>query len=118
MKKNYCSLTAYCRYIICMLLIFLWLATDSSAQVIKHFDFKDEQPFNTLTSVSQDSIGAIWLGSDSGIFYFDGYELLSFDFSMSSRPYVNFLYSDKGSLYIGTNDSGRYYKKFLFIAKI
>ena len=68
MKKNYCSLTAYCRYIICMLLIFLWLATDSSAQVIKHFDFKDEQPFNTLTSVSQDSIGAIWLGSDSGIF--------------------------------------------------
>lgn len=104
MKKNYCSLTAYCRYIICMLLIFLWLATDSSAQVIKHFDFKDEQPFNTLTSVSQDSIGAIWLGSDSGIFYFDGYELLSFDFSMSSRPYVNFLYSDKGSLYIGTNE--------------
>ncbi|MBD3183842.1 response regulator [Candidatus Poribacteria bacterium] len=76
---------------------------------LRHYDINDGLSNNSVTTILQDSIGFIWIGTYHGLNRFDGYEFESFlddpdnPYSISDNR-INTIYEDYDkNLWIGTN---------------
>jgi signal transduction histidine kinase/DNA-binding response OmpR family regulator/ligand-binding sensor domain-containing protein len=91
------------------ILLFLYNNTFLSAIQISvtSLPFANQLPSNSVQRVFQDKEGYIWMGSEYGLFRYDGYHLLAFT---SDRTYPNlltnntitYLAEDESNLWIGT----------------
>lgn len=67
-------------------------------------DFKVVLSNNIVTSIAQDSLGFMWLGTNQGICRFDGYSALPYELTTRNDLYINFTKHLNGKLYIGSNN--------------
>ena len=78
----------------------------------RHITRSTGLPVETITSLAQDSTGFIWIGTNDGLFRFDGYNYKNFYSSAVNKAslysnYIFKLYVDsKGRLWIATYDKG------------
>lgn len=73
-------------------ILFLVSNTSSaqSNQIFSNLKVKDGLPSSTIRSITQDSKGFMWFGSDNGLVRYDGYDVQSFkNNSSSNNNYAN-----------------------------
>ncbi|MDQ3683331.1 MAG: hypothetical protein M3352_09700, partial [Bacteroidota bacterium] len=100
------------------LFAFVYLLTLSyhlKAQQVKFYSVMPPEGSSwgeTISSITQDHFGYIWLGSTVGLHRYDGYHLLSFKHD-PLNPYsiagndVRYLYTDRGgNVWVGLNEEG------------
>lgn len=68
----------------------------------------DGLPGNTVTAISQDPVGYLWLGTLNGLVRFDGlrFEVFGEDAGLPSSRILCLLHDSKGTLWIGTEGGG------------
>ena len=103
---------------------YLWLGTQGGG--ITRFDgysfwtpnsSLDEQPFNVVNDIAEDSQGTLWIATENGLFFYDGFELAKYN-QVQNLPsaYINDLHFDRnGVLWIGTG-KGLYAKDFSILS--
>ena len=75
-----------------------------------HYGIEKGLPETHIVSISQDSIGFIWLAGENGMFRFDGsqfraYQNSFFNTEQSSFSIINSLFTDsRGALWVGANN--------------
>ncbi|MBW6536417.1 MAG: hypothetical protein K0B11_15515 [Mariniphaga sp.] len=80
-----------------------------------HYGIENGLPESKIVSISQDSVGFIWLAGENGMYRFDGnrFNIYQTTFLNSSPvPFVriNTIYTDtKGTLWVGSNDGLSYF---------
>ncbi len=92
---------------ICLLgLIFLWTGLIGYAQKFQYVHYQGEEvPFENVNQVIRDSIGYIWLGTDQGLFRFDGKTFEDYNTSLWSKTIRAFTKDGNGTL-LFSNDTG------------
>ena len=82
----------------------------NSTQIrFKHLDLSSEIPNVTIRTMVSDQTGYLWLGTDSGLWRYDGYTLKSYAWinGTNQRLGVKKLFVDKNSsLWVGTAKDG------------
>ncbi len=90
-------------------------AQQSIADTIVHFDriqSRDGLPHQTVTSILQDQVGFLWLGTQDGLVRYDGHRFVTYrndpdDPSTLSNSWANILLEDdSGDLWVGTRGGG------------
>ena len=82
--------------------------SESIEPIFEHITVKDGLPENTLLAIYQDHFGYIWLGTQSGLVRYDGYEMKTYphipgDSLSLSDSRVTTIYEDRsGILWVGT----------------
>ncbi|MEM9100868.1 MAG: two-component regulator propeller domain-containing protein [Pseudomonadota bacterium] len=96
-------------------LLYLCILHNVQAISVSSLTINDGLKTNTVTSITQDTDGYIWLGSMSGLSRYDGYQLLSFRHetddprSLSDNHVTDLVIDNRGSLWITTwNGLNRY----------
>jgi len=92
------------------------LALDPGRQATQyvhdHYDRSDGLPAGAVWSLTQDSDGYLWLGTQNGLARFDGARFTVFDASstpgMSSQDIRDVLIDDRGQLWLGSYGGGVY----------
>ena len=98
-----------------ILLCFL-LSTHLSAQFVEP-QFDQISPLTIAKCIFQDSYGFIWIGDETGLVKYDGYNLkryscIPFDSTSISSSYVMAIDEDnKGNLWIGTHEGLNYFDR-------
>lgn len=105
-------------FILCTLYFILFLLTgqlpvqaqDDHIKTLTVVPIKS-QPSAVVVSVFEDSYGFIWLGTTSGIFRYDGYEFLKYNYDPKDNFSIppNFVFScfledENGNLWIGSEN--------------
>jgi len=100
------------KYVLIIILMFNILLISNTGNIrFKHF-LSNEIPPRVFNSIVQDNKGFMWFGSQSGLFRFDGYNLVSYkpkpgDKKSISDNYIRCVFKDHhGVLWIGTKDGG------------
>ncbi|MDH6312114.1 ligand-binding sensor domain-containing protein/signal transduction histidine kinase/DNA-binding response OmpR family regulator [Parabacteroides sp. PFB2-10] len=76
----------------------------------RHYEIKDGLPSNTVRTLTQDSRGFMWFGTENGLSRFDGYSFKNFQYTAGSPSsigsnYIYALYEDPNqNLWVGTDD--------------
>lgn len=116
MKKRSLLSVKLCVILISMLCIFAIIPNNLQAEEEEDKDlyfqdiFKLDMPI--LTSLVEDSDGLIWVPTQNGLVYYDGYDVVTYRSGEDSisNDYIQSIYEDsKGNLYIGTNGGGLNY---------
>ncbi|MDR2497630.1 MAG: response regulator [Tannerellaceae bacterium] len=94
----------------------------------RHYEVQDGLPSNTVRSLTQDSRGFMWFGTDNGLSRFDGYVFKNFkpvqgDSTSLGNRYIYAIYEDSHQiLWIGTDDGIYLYnpelEQFSFFSKL
>ena len=102
--------------LICTLLILVWISITSLSQepalIFRHLTRNNGLPVEKITCLAQDSTGFMWIGTNDGLFKFDGFNYKAFYSSprkdaMLHSDYILKLYTDsRGRLWIATYDKG------------
>lgn len=104
--------TSLLRAIILLGLVNLLLCPKAVAERFRfrHYEIENGLPSNTVRTLTQDSRGFMWFGTENGLSRFDGYSFKNFQydadapFSIGSN-YIYALYEDPNQdLWIGTDD--------------
>jgi ligand-binding sensor domain-containing protein len=105
----------YCKKIIsgffCLLLFYM--ATAQPADLIfKHLTKSSGLPVETITCLAQDSSGFIWMGSNEGLFRYDGFNFKEYHFNPGNKNSIpgnaisKVCVTRKGFLWIATLEGG------------
>lgn len=76
----------------------------------RHYEVENGLPSNTVRSLTQDSRGFMWFGTENGLSRFDGYSFKNFmpvqdDFTSLGNRYIYALYEDSQQiLWVGTEE--------------
>ncbi|NAS11553.1 ligand-binding sensor domain-containing protein [Poritiphilus flavus] len=93
----------------CLLgVIFLWTGLQGIAQKFQYVHYQGtEVPFENVNQAIQDSLGYMWLGTDQGLFRFDGKTFEDHNTSLRSKTIRAFAGGGTGTL-VFSNDTGIY----------
>ncbi len=78
----------------------------------KNFGPKEGLPLSSSTCILQDQFGLVWLGTQDGLYRYDGYQFIAYKFNPDdelsiSGNIVNCLLEDKvGNIWVGTDNGG------------
>lgn len=78
----------------------------------KNFGTKEGLPLSSSTCILQDQFGLVWLGTQDGLYRYDGYQFIAYKFNPDdeqsiSGNIVNCLIEDKqGNIWVGTDNGG------------
>lgn len=88
------------------------LLKNSFSQHPAYYQINDEQnlPSNEVYRVVQDEFGYIWLGSDAGLYRYDGFNFKSYVNSQQNGRAISFLQIDKKQRVWGKNFFGQIYR--------
>lgn len=76
----------------------------------RHYKVEDGLPSNTVRSLTQDSFGFMWFGTENGLSRFDGYTFKNFSYvsgdstSIGSNYIYSFYEDTEQKLWVGTNN--------------
>lgn len=98
-------------FILCMLLFHLPGGTQDNRYMLKPAEIKSLPSSNLLTSIVQDSLGFIWIGSMNGLYRYDGFKTVSYlhdkeDSNSLSHNFVQSIVHHKQQLWISTFGAG------------
>lgn len=114
MKKPHKNLSSF---LMLILLLLLFVPINSFSAVpgsfkFDHIDVKDGLSASTVTAITRDSEGFLWVGTSNGLNRYNGLDFITYRYdrddpnSISSNG-INVLYEDsKKNLWVGTNSSG------------
>ena len=78
----------------------------------------ENQPSAVVISIFEDSFGFIWLGTNSGIFRYDGYDFLKYNYDPSDNSsipqnffFLCFLEDEEVNLWIGSENDLIYFNR-------
>jgi ligand-binding sensor domain-containing protein/serine phosphatase RsbU (regulator of sigma subunit) len=83
----------------------------------KHLSSKNGLPNNSITNIFKDSKGFMWLGSEEGLYRYDGYDYITYkndesDSHSISGNYIWYIYEDKDrNLWIANNNCLNLYNR-------
>src|SRR5690606_4701088 len=72
------------------------------------FDTQDGLPHNTITAITIDHLGFVWIGTPNGLVRYDGYQFqpLTQLFTAGSSTFIKSLYTDElGRVWVGTQQN-------------
>jgi ligand-binding sensor domain-containing protein len=78
----------------------------------KNFGTKEGLPLSSSTCILQDQFGLVWLGTQDGLYRYDGYQFIAYKFNPDDDQsiggnIVNCLIEDKqGNIWVGTDNGG------------
>ena len=87
--------------------LFLCSTAVAFAQPLQFTKFHQE---HFVTTILEDHLGFLWLGTPAGVFRHDGYQFKAFDYvegdslSLSNRDVWNMVEDREGRIWVGTND--------------
>jgi len=87
MHKWFKNTNRFYFYVLFVPLIFFWVSTASFAQsnqIFSNLKVKDGLPSKSINAVTKDTNGFMWLATVSGLFRYDGYEVVPFKNDRSS----------------------------------
>ncbi|WP_300600763.1 two-component regulator propeller domain-containing protein [Niabella sp.] len=84
-----------------LLLVVLW-SVWGHAQNTQPWGLKVALSNTTVTSIAQDSLGFMWLGTNRGLSRFDGYTALPYERAIEEGVYVNFIKREENKIYVGS----------------
>lgn len=96
-----------------ILFLFLFIANyETFAQHPYYYNITDEDglPSNEVYSIVQDDFGYIWIGSDAGLFLYDGFNFKPYTNSKQNGRSISFLQLDKKGRLWCKNFSGQIYR--------
>lgn len=92
-------------------LIVLWLLLlQAGLGYAQPLQFTKTHQEHFVTTIFEDHLGFLWLGTPSGVFRYDGYQFKSFDYiegdslSLSNREVWNIVEDREGMIWVGTNN--------------
>ena len=99
MKRYFFLLISFC---------ISYLSAYATPREFKVFDTSDGLPDNTVTCITQDSLGFIWMGTYNGLCRFDGKEIFTYrndpeDENSIANNYMETILATGADLWIGTN---------------
>ncbi|WP_419149320.1 sensor histidine kinase [Pseudoalteromonas 'SMAR'] len=62
---------------------------NDTAQVMRRYDYNSGLSQVTVTAISQDQLGYIWLGTQAGLNRFDGHEFVQFSVKQNSKSHLS-----------------------------
>lgn len=92
----------------CLLFSFLFLQTNFVFAQPLQFNKYHQEHF--VTTIFEDQLGFLWLGTPAGVFRYDGYQFKAFDYiegdslSLSNRDVWNIVEDREGRIWVGTNN--------------
>jgi len=83
-----------------------FVATDKGLFVIEGKQVKPISTINkTIYALTKDDANNLWIGTEEGLYKYDGQEFKSISFSSNAASnIINFLEFEEGKLYVGTNN--------------
>ena len=103
-------------YKLCSVILFLWLLSSglfAQNPVLDPVLLSDPKDFGgRVNAIYQDKLGFIWIGKETGLFRFDGYQLKSYKYdpadpkSIGSNNILSIQGDTAGYLWIGTKGGG------------
>lgn len=98
----------YCAFLFCLFLS-LFSFAQSSELIFEKEKGQNSLLSNSITSITQDNTGFLWLGTEYGLVRFDGYTYISFyaseneEHSLPSNFIKRIIKSKNGDIWIGTD---------------
>ncbi len=119
LRKHNVVLRKICIVFICFAFIFVSFSNSPLAEEKKdkelYFQDKFKLDMPILTTILEDSEGLIWIPTQNGLIYYDGYEVVAYRSGegLLSNDYIQSMIEDShGNFYIGTQGGGlNYYNK-------
>ena len=97
----------YPNYQVLLCYLFLLLAPAAKAQPLQFTKYHQE---HFVTTVFEDHLGFLWLGTPAGLFRYDGYQFKGYvddekdSLSLSNRVVWNIVEDQEGFIWVGTNN--------------
>ncbi len=83
------------RILFCILLVVCYGNSDGQYPYVKKLNYPEQLPTQVVYDMLTDSKGYIWLGTDKGLYRFNGRAFVSIPFNRTSSKAVSFLQEDK-----------------------